>query len=265
MSSMEIHPSELAYAFSYAKVDSIIGWGDTPFQPEDVDAADWAKEGEERLRAAGRLVGDTEAGLNFTPAITAAILALVNPTLVLLSERRSGNRVQRLSVHAAGIHFVGLIQRGDGMFEVTSYADLMAAAGACAGFVGATLEPLRSEARVETTQKVLSTLHGSAAKRPDDVVGGMVRLGLSKTEAESAARAFSDPAAAGMLSVLYCAGNAVQDADPISVMTNADKQTWTIFPPASLDGPMVLERSSVAALTARVAVSTAARFSARAS
>ena len=265
MSSIEIHPSELAYAFAYAKVDSIIGWGDTPFLPEDGDVSEWGTEGEERLRAAGRLVGDPETGLNFIPAITAAILTLVNPTLVLLSERRSGGRVQRLSVHAAGMYFVGLIQRSDGMFELTSYSDLMAAAGACAGFVGATLEPLRSEARVETTQKVLSTFHGAAGARPDDVIGGMVRLGLSKTEAESAARAFSDPESAGMLSVLYCAGNAVQDADPISVMTNAEKQTWTIFPPASLDGPMVLERSSVAALTARVAVSTAARFSARAS
>lgn len=265
MSLVELHPSELAYAFANAKVDSIIGWGDTPFLPEDGDVSEWATEGEDRLRAAGRLVGEPETGLNFVPAITAAILALVNPTLVLLSERRSGNRVQRLSVHAAGIHFVGLIQRGDGMFEMTSYSDLMAAAGACAGFVGATLEPLRGEARVETTQKVLSTLHGSAGARPDDVVGGMVRLGLSKADAESAARAFSDPASAGMLSVLYCANNAVQDADPISVMTNADQQTWTIFPPASLNGPMVLERSSVAALTARVTVSTAARFSARAS
>ena len=265
MGSIEIHPSELAYAFAHAKVDSIIGWGDTPFLPQDGNVDEWGAEGEERLRAAGRLVGELETGLNFTRPIMAAILALVNPTLVLLSERRTGNRVQRLSVHASGVHFVGLIQRADGMFEMTSYSDLMAAAGACAGFVGATLEPLRSEARVETTQKVMSTLHGSAGKRPDDVVGGMVRLGLSKTEAESAARAFSDPASAGMLSVLYCADNTVQDADPISVMTNADKQTWTIFPPASLDGPMVLERSSVAALTARVTVSTAARFSARAS
>ncbi|MEO0380253.1 MAG: hypothetical protein AAF252_08265 [Pseudomonadota bacterium] len=264
MSSIELHPSELAYAFAYAKVDSIIGWGDTPFLPEDGDVSGWAAEGEQRLRAGRRLVGMPETGLNFSPPLTAAILALVNPTLVLLSERRNGDGVRRLSVHAAGSHFVGLIQRGDGMFQMTSYSDMMAAAGACAGFVGASLEPLRGEARVETTQKVLKTLHGAAGARTEDVIGGMVRLGLSKADAASAVSAFADPEAAGMLSVLYCAGNAVQDADPISVMTNAEKQTWTIFPPASLDGPMVLERSSVAALTARVAVSTAARFAANA-
>ena len=48
MGSIEIHPSELAYAFAHAKVDSIIGWGDTPFLPQDGNVDEWGAEGEER-------------------------------------------------------------------------------------------------------------------------------------------------------------------------------------------------------------------------
>jgi len=81
-----------------------------------------------------------------------------------------------------------------------------------------------------------------------------------KRDAGSAAHAFAAPAAAGVLSVLYCAGNAVQDAEPITVMIGEDDDAWIIFTPAGLDGPMVLERSSVGALAARVAVTTAARL-----
>ncbi|MFL4472164.1 hypothetical protein ACERZ8_20600 [Tateyamaria armeniaca] len=263
MAPIHIHPSELAYAFAYAKVSNIIGWGDAPFLPDDPDAmSEWVKEGGERLQASGRLFGDPDQGLNFTDEMTAAVLALVNPTIVLTSERKAGDDVQRLTVHVSGSDFVGLIQRGDGMFEMTRYADFTAAAGACAAFVGATLDRLEAEARIETDHKTLATLHGSAGSRRDDVVAAMVKLGLSDPDAGSAADAFAAPSTAGVLSVLYCAGNAVQEAEPLTVMTNADKDTWIIFPLAGLDGPMVLERSSVAALTARVSVTTAARVSA---
>ncbi|WP_299730442.1 hypothetical protein [uncultured Tateyamaria sp.] len=263
MVAIDIHPSELAYAFAYAKIQSVIGWGDAPFLPEDEAAlAGWGAEGEERLRAAGHLIGEPETGLNFTDEMTSAIMALINPSIVVLAERKAGDQAQCLSVHVAGAELIGLVRRPDGMFEMTRYTDFTAAAGACAGFVGATLDRLEHEARIETDHKTLATLHGAAGNRPKDVIAALVGLGLSEVDAASATRTFAEPAAAGVLSVSYCAGNVVQDVEPITAMTSADGETWIIFPPASMEGPMVLERSSVGALTARVAVTTAARVEA---
>ncbi|MEM6373499.1 MAG: hypothetical protein AAF727_12065 [Pseudomonadota bacterium] len=263
MATIDIHPAEFAYAFAYAKVQSIIGWGDTPFLPGDsADGAAWGAQGEALLRSAGRLVGEPETGLNFSDEMTAAIMALIDPGLVLSSERKAGEGVRRLTVHAKRSDFIGLIQRDDGMFEMTRYTDLTAGAGACAAFAGASLAPLAGAVRVDVDHKTLVTLHKSARSRRDDVIAALVSLGFDGAHAASATDAFADPASSGLINVFYCAGNAVKDAEPISVMTTQEGQTWTIFPPASLDGPMVLECSSVAALTARIAVMTAARLGA---
>lgn len=262
MASIELHACELAYAFSYAKTEEIIGWGSAPFLPaEGDDPASWYTQGEQRLRDAGRLVGTPQEGLNFNGAITADILALVNPSIVLMAERKDGDALRRMTVFAATDTFVGMTRRANGMFELTHYADLTAAAGACAGFVGASFDALTSEARVETTHKILSTLRKSADARPADVANALGKLGLSEQDAQSALHALSAPSAAGVLSVLYCASNTVQDVEAITVMTNAQDHTWLVFAPGSLEGLMILERSSVAALTARVAVGVAARLS----
>jgi hypothetical protein len=87
----------------------------------------------------------------------------------------------------------------------------------------------------------------------------LVLLGAEAADARSAVSSLVSPAAAGVVSVLYCRNNAVLDVETFSVMTNAQDQTWIAFPPASLEGPMVLERSSVAALASRIAVGVAAR------
>lgn len=263
MAGIEMHACELAYAMAYAKVDKIIGWGKAPFEPPDAyadDPAGWYAEGERRLRAAGRLTGTPEAGLDFTLEVTADILTLVDPNVVLMAERKDGAGVRKLTVHATGARFVGLIRGADGLFVLTRYADLTAAAGACAGFLGASFARLQIEARVDTTHKVLETLFNAAEARPDDVVVALTKLGLEDGAAQSAMQALSAPAKSGVLSVFYCAMNAVQDVEPISVMTNEADETWLLFPPASLEGPMVLERSSVAALTARVSVGITARM-----
>jgi hypothetical protein len=193
--------------------------------------------------------------------MTSAILSLASPGLVLLAERRAGEGVRRLTVHAAGDDFVGLTRRPDGMFELTRYADLTAAAGACASFAGAALAPAGSEARIEAGREVLSRLDRLAGEgREDEAAAALVELGAPEADARPAVLAMTRPAAAGVLSVLYCANNEVRDAETFSVMTDAQERTWIVFPPASLDAPMVLERSSVGALAARVAVGVAARL-----
>ncbi|WP_171179371.1 hypothetical protein [Ruegeria sp. HKCCD8929] len=265
MTSNLMHPSELAYAFSFTRAERIIGWDQDYFLPEDnaaTDTAHWLAEGESRLHEADRLIGSPEAGLNFTDEMSSAVLALVDPSLVLLAERKEGEGVRRLSVHAAGADFIGLTRRPDGLFDLTRYADLTAAAGACAGFLGAALVPLSHQVRIEASYETFADLRQSAASgETDKVVTALTALGASKPDAKSFAEALAQPASAGMLSVFYCANNEVQDAEPFTVMTNDDDQTWVLFPPASLDAPMILERSSVAAFTARVAVGVAARLS----
>jgi hypothetical protein len=141
---IEVHPSEFAYAFAFARAEAVIGWGRDPFQPEGAEG-DWLEGGERRLAAAGRLVGTPEAGLNFTEEMSSAILALVDPDLVLLAQRKADDGMKTLTVHVAGTDLIGLTRDADGMFDLTRYADLVAAAGACAGFVGASDRPLDRE------------------------------------------------------------------------------------------------------------------------
>ncbi|MGF1444650.1 MAG: hypothetical protein ACFBRM_00440 [Pikeienuella sp.] len=264
MATTELHPSELAYAFAYAKADEIIGWGMEPFLPPSEGAGDpteWLSTGEERLIAGGRLLGKPGSGLNFAESLSSAVLALVDPGVVLLAQRKEEDGVRTLTVHAAGVDFIGLTCRPDGTFEMIRYAELTAAAGACSSFVGAALAPLESEARIETNHQLLSKLQQlAAAGREDKLVGALVKLGAAKADAASAARALADPAVAGVVSVLYCANNEVQDAETFTVLTTAEDDTWIVFPPAEIDGPMVLERCSVSALTARIAVGIAARL-----
>lgn len=262
MDRVDLHPSELGYAFSYSKTAEVIGWGGAPFLPaEGDDPARWYADGEARLLAAGRLVGTVEDGLNFTDAMARAVLALANPAVVLLAQRKAGEGMRTLTVHAAGSDLVALTRRSDGMFELTPHADLTAAAGACAGFVGAALAPPETETRIEADQRVVSRLVRLAGEgETRKVLAALVRLGATEAEAASALAALARPAAAGIVAVLYCAGNRVRDAETYSVLTTAEDRTWVVFPPAGLDGPMVLERSSAAALSARIAVAVAARL-----
>lgn len=261
MPDIDLHPSELAYAMSYARADSLIGWGAGPFQPDaDADRAAWAAQGEARMIAAGRLTGTPEAGLNFTDAMTGAILALVDPSIVLLAQRKADQGVQVLTAHVRGADVIGLTRRGDGMFGLTRYADLTAAAAACAAFVGASLVPPLAATRIETTADVLSDLRRMARGGQTDAALTALRdLGAMPAGAASALNALAAPAQAGVVSVLYCAGNQVTGAEVFTVLSDATGATWVRFPPAGPDGPEILEASSVAALAARVTVGIAAR------
>ncbi|HMO07104.1 MAG TPA: hypothetical protein PKD10_05575 [Paracoccaceae bacterium] len=263
MATIDIHPSEIAYGFSYARVSDVVGWGIGPFlppTPEDGPLDAWLIGGEDRLIAAGRLTGAREAGLHLDASLTAAILALAAPEVVLLAQRKAGKGMRKMTVHCAGDDFIGLMLRGDGMFEMTRYADLVAASGACAGFVGAGIDPQESEARVETDAAGMARVMERA--RSGDTGGTALmlgRMGLGAVDAQSAAQALVAPAASGVVSAMYCRMNAVVDVETYSVLTDGEDRTWVIFAPAGAEGPTILELSSASGLTARVAVGVVAR------
>lgn len=263
MTTVRLHPSELAYAFSHAGVADIIGWGRAPFLPdgtEDGDPKAWYADGAARMAAADRLIEAAGKGLTFTPQITQSVLALVDPALVLMAERKEGAGLRRLTVHVAGDTLVGLMRRTDGTFELTRYADLTAATAACVGFLGAAPRPVTAGARIDATQEALTEAAALAKAGQDDAAqAALVGLGTSDGDAASVVQAIVAPKAAGTLSVFYCADNTARSAEAFSVMTTAQDETWIIFAPASLRGPMVLERSSASALAGRVVISVAAR------
>ena len=257
-----VHPSELAYAFAYARTEAVIGWNDAVWQPtEDTAQAreDWLKGGEAKLVEAGRLTGDPETGLNFTDEMSSLVLALANPSLVLLAERKSDGGVRKMTVHASGDDVYAMSRRQDGGLDVTRHADLMAAAGACAGFVGASLDPIADGPRVEATDAVFAKIQQAGAVQPQKAGDALQKLGLADAAARSAIQALVSPAASGVLSTFYCANNAVQDAEVLTVLTNSDDETWLLHFPADAEGPMVLEQSSASGLIARVVVEIAAR------
>lgn len=261
MTPIKMHPCELAYAFSYAEVSEIIGWGQAPFMPDAQkgdDAKNWYADGAARLTAANRLV-ETENGLNFTEDLAADILALVDPAIVLIAERKHGKGLRRFTVHMANDTLIGMTLDSDGLFELTGYADLTAATAACVGFLGAARRPVHAGTRVETSEAALADVHSLARNgQLEDAIAALHRLGATLNDARSIVQAMAAPRASGMLSLLYCTENVARTARPFSVMTNTDCETWILFPPASLEGPMIVERSSVPALTARVLVNVAA-------
>jgi hypothetical protein len=264
MTTIRMHPSELAYALSYARTDAVIGWGSAQFLPEGPDDGDpttWIGRGEALLIAEGRLTGTPDQGLNFTAGMTRIILTLVDPGLVLMAQRKSGGGVRVQTVHVAGDDFIGMTRLADGRFELTRYADLTAAAGACAGFAGAALSPPDRETRIETDHETMSGL-SDLARAGDDgrLVAALTGLGAGGAEARSAALALRAPAAKGALSLLWCRGGVIHDAESFSVLTTADDRTWLIFAPGGETGPQIMERGSAAALAARVAVGIAARL-----
>ncbi|NOR60927.1 MAG: hypothetical protein GQ535_00340 [Rhodobacteraceae bacterium] len=261
MTTITMHPSELAYAFSYSETVDVVGWGRDPFLPTteaDGDPKTWYADGAARLSEAGRLVETPDKGLNFTDEVVSAVLTLADPALVLLAQRKEGDGLRRLTVHMAKDTVLGMTRHPDGMFELTRYADLTAATLACVGFLGAARSPVQAGTRIDSNQEALNAVHQLATKgQTDQAVASLVKLGASAQDAASIQRAMAEPATAGMLSILYCSDNVARTARPYSIMTTADDETWILFSPASLEGPMVIERSSVSALTARVLVEVA--------
>lgn len=258
--STHLHPSELAYIFTYMKVGSVIGWGSELFAPPgDPDA--WAGDGLERLRATGRLVEGKQPGrFRFSPAFLDIATALSDPHVVLLAQRKEGDGVRTLTHHIRDTEAVGLSLLPEGHFDLTPQPSFAAAAGAAAAFAGASPKPVDAAVRIEANHEVFQRLDRMAdAGELKPVIAALQKLGASEADAKSAVLAFARPLESGVVSMLYCNANNVQDAEAYTVLTNEAGHTWLMFPPADADGPVVLERSSIASLASRLVVTIAAR------
>jgi len=255
------HPTELAYVLSYMRVKSIIGWGPEPFTPPPGLEDPFYADGLARLQRTARLVPGKQPGrYRFAEETSQIAATLSDPSIVFVTHRKEGDGVRIMTHHVAKTHVVELTLGKDGEFQVVEYDSLAGAAGAAAAFVGASMVPVEKPLQLLANEKVFKRIKELAKGQAPLALAGLIKLGADEASARSIVAAFSAPLAAGVISVLYCVGNAAQDADVYSVVTNADDETWVLFPPETADGPVVLERSSVSALAARILVTVTARM-----
>jgi subtilisin family serine protease len=115
--------------------------------------------------------------------------------------------------------------------------------------------------RIEANAKVFERMKELTREgKAQLAIAALTQLGADEAAARSAASAFAQPAASGVVSVMYCSGNVAQDVEPFAVVTNSADESWLTFPPAMADGPVVLEQTSVGALTARILVGVSAKL-----
>ncbi|MCI0682127.1 MAG: hypothetical protein L0Y71_08485 [Gemmataceae bacterium] len=256
------HPAELAYLFSYLRVKGIIGWGPEPFTPPPGREDAFYGDGRDRLLRNQRILQGKQPGRHRFADATAQLGAtLSDPQIVFVTHRREQDAAHVLTHHVAGEHVVEMSRGTDGMFQVVEYPTLAGAAGAAAAFVGATDQPVQTPVRIEANAKVFARMKELAREgKAQLAVAALTQLGADEAAARSVASAFGRPAASGVVSVMYCSGNVAQDVEPYAVLTSSADESWLTFPPATADGPVVLEQTSVGALTARILVGVSAKL-----
>lgn len=259
---ISIHPTELAYALSYVKANTLVGWGKEHFTPPAKTSADaFFSEGMARLKRARRLLPGKQAGLfRFSADFSKLVLTLAESQIVLMTHRKEGKAVRILTHHVAGAHVVELSLGKDGNFAAKEYPTFAGAAGAAAAFVGAAFAPVATRVRIEADPNAFARIKALTRKDPAAAAVGLVKLGAEKEAARSAVAALGKPAASGVISVLYCSCNLVQDTESYAVLTNSVGESWVILQPTSEDGPIAIERTSVSALVARILVGVSARM-----
>jgi hypothetical protein len=155
-------------------------------------------------------------------------------------------------------------QDKDSMFRILFYETLAGPAGAASAFVGASTRPSTIEprpVRLEADQKKFDRIKQLARKGSGkEAIPEIEDLGADDDAASSLVAALRKPAASGVISVMYCAGNMVQDTETYAVVTNGSDESWVFFPPASAQGPVVCEQTSVSSLTARILVAISTRL-----
>jgi hypothetical protein len=256
------HPTELAYLFSYLRVQGILGWGAEPFTPPRGQEDAFYGEGRDRLLRNQRILPGKQPGRHRFADATAKLGAkLSDPQIVLVTHRREQDSARVLTHHVHGAHVVEMSLGTDGTFQVVEYPTLAGAAGAAAAFVGATDQPVETSVRIEANAKVFERMKELTREgKAQLAIAALTQLGADEAAARSAASAFAQPAASGVVSVMYCSGNVAQDVEPFAVVTNSADESWLTFPPAMADGPVVLEQTSVGALTARILVGVSAKL-----
>ena len=256
------HPAELAYLFSYLRVQGIIGWGADPFTPPPGQEDAFYGDGRDRLLRNGRILPGKQPGRHrFADATSKLGITLSDPQIVFVTHRREQDSARVLTHHVAGAHVVEMSLGTDGTFQVVEYATLAGAAGAAAAFVGATDKPVQTPVRIEANAKVFERMKELVRQgKAQNAIAALTQLGADEDAARSVASAFAQPAASGVVNVMYCSGNVAQDVEPYAVLTNSADESWLTFPPATADGPVVLEQTSVGALTARILVGVSVKL-----
>lgn len=256
------HPSELAYLLSYESVDTVIGWGPSPFAPPKGGKDAFYEGAIARLTKAMRLLPGKQPGrYRFSDEAKLISGALADPQIVIVTNRKERDGIHILTHHVKGETIVELSLGKDGNFHILEYPTLAGPAGAAAAFVGATANPVSAPVRIEASQKILANLKSLAKTGQSDAgVSVLKKLGADDAAARSIMEAFRASVASGVVSVMYCAGNVAHDAETYAVFTNQSGQSWVAFPPASIEGPVVLETTSVGALAGRILVAISARM-----
>lgn len=261
MNPLRLHPSELGYIFSYLRVKGMIGWDAAAFQPPPGKDDAFYGEGRDRLLKAGLILKGKQPGRHrFEPGFSATAVALTDPQIVLMTMRKEGAGARTVNHYLSGARVIEMRRDAEGFFHLTPVSAFAEAVGTAVTVAGAGTAGVAKPVRIEANQKVFNRLRDLA--RAGDfakAVPGLVKLGADPDAAQSVLRAAGQPAAAGVVTLLYCAANSVKDAETYTVLTNAEGESWVLFPPAGADGPVVLERTSVAALAARILVSISAR------
>lgn len=259
---ISIHPTELAYALSYMKVNALVGWGREHFTPPVKTRAEaFFAEGMARLKSARRLLPGKQAGLfRFAPEFSKLVVTLVESQIVLMTHRKEGKGVRILTHHVAGTHVVELSLGKDGNFAAKEYPRFAGAAGAAAAFVGAAFAPVDTRVRIEAEPSAFARIKASARKDLSTAAAGLAKLGADMDAARSLSAALGKPAASGVVSVLYCSCNLVQDSESYAVLTNSAGESWVILQLASKEGPIAIERTSISALVARILVGASVRM-----
>jgi hypothetical protein len=260
---LPLHPTELAYVLSYMKTNMVIGWGTEPFKPTPANKDAFFADGLDRLKAAMRLVvGKQPARFRFTDEISEITSTLAEPQIVLVTNRQAEKGVRVMTHHIGAKRIVQLTLDNKGIFQVVQYDSLTGAAGAATAFVGAAAKPVKIANQVQAAETELKTIKELARRKASAAEAALTKLGFDNLAASSVTLAFSKPAASGIINVLYCTGNFVQDSDSYAVLTNFDDESWTLFSSDTAPGQMMVERTSVGSLAARITVTTAARITA---
>src|SRR5262245_53060870 len=159
------HPAELAYLFSYLRVQGIIGWGADPFTPPRGREDAFYGEGRDRLLRNSRILPGKQPGRHRFADATARLGAtLSDPQIVFVTHRREKDSARVLTHHVAGAHVVEMSLGTDGFFQVVEYPTLAGAAGAAAAFSGATEKAVQTPVRVEANAKVFGRMRELARR-----------------------------------------------------------------------------------------------------
>jgi hypothetical protein len=255
-SPLTLTAAELAYVFSYLRAGAVIGWPAETFAPPAGNPDPFFAAGRDGLLAKRLIRPDRQPGRHrFDDDFVRWAVALTDPSVVVQAQRREGEGARLWSGYARGATVVETTRDTGGRFVLVGRESLAGLAGSAAAWVDPSPAAPTASIRLEVNRPIVDKLR--TLSRGGKVAGArpaLIQLGATPAQADSALSALATPARGGTISLLYCAGNRVMEAEVYSVLTNAAGESWLLFSPAQAAGPVVLERTALAPLAARLLV-----------